>query len=154
MQISARTDYAVRAMLTLAQAQQQGGGRLAADDIAARQDLPKKFLEAILADLRRGGLVSSARGPAGGYQLSRPATSIRIGDIIRAVDGPLAGVRGLRPHDTTYESPAEHLPLVWVALRVSIRNVLDEVSLHHLLEGRLPDHVRRLADVPDAWANR
>ncbi len=154
MEISARSDYAVRALLALAAAHEIGAEAVASEALAERQQLPKKFLEAILADLRKGGLVSSRRGHSGGYRLARPAAEIRVGQVIRAVDGPLAEVRGLRPHETAYRPPAQHLPVVWVALRASIRAVLDEVSLQDLLEGRLPDHVRRLADEPDAWANR
>jgi len=152
--ISAKTDYAVRALLSLAQAQRGGGGLVAAEALAQEQQLPRKFLEAILADLRRAGLVASVRGAAGGYRLARPADQIHLGSVFRAVDGPLAEVRGLRPHETVYSGAAEHLPTVWVAVRASLRRVLDEVSLTDVLSGRLPAHVRRLAAAPDAWANR
>jgi Rrf2 family protein len=154
MDISARTDYAVRAMLELAAAQQRGAGPMSAEEVAGGQGLPRRFLEAILADLRRGHLVTSARGAAGGYALARPATEITLGDVFRVVDGPLAEVHGLRPHETAYLGPAQTLPTVWVALRASLRTVLDEVDLSALLEGRLPGHVRKLADQPDAWKNR
>lgn len=154
MDISARTDYAVRAMLELAVAQQGSGGPRSAEEVAGGQGLPKKFLEAILGDLRRGGLVISSRGAAGGYSLARPASDITLGDIFRAVDGPLAEVHGLRPHETAYLGPAEALPIVWVALRASLRSVLDEVNLDALVAGRLPRHVRKLAEQPDAWRNR
>ena len=154
MDISARTDYAVRAMLELAAAQQRSGGPMSAEEVAGGQGLPKKFLEAILADLRRGGLITSSRGASGGYALARPAAEITLGDIFRAVDGPLAAVHGLRPHETAYLGPAQTLPTVWVAVRASLRSVLDEVDLESLVAGRLPRHVRKLADQPDAWANR
>lgn len=154
MHISARTDYAIRALLALAQAQAAGREPVSSDELAATQGLPRKFLEAILADLRRAGLVSSQRGSAGGYRLARPAEQVGIGSVVRAVDGPLAEVRGLRPHETAYTGVAEHLPVVWVALRASIRQVLDEVSLAQLSSGQLPSHVRELASAPDAWANR
>lgn len=154
MDISARTDYAVRVMLTLAQAQAQGVARLPAEEAAVRQDLPRKFLEAILADLRRAGLVTSARGAAGGYALAHPADRIALGDIFRAVDGPLAEVRGLRPHDMTYQAPAEHLPTVWVAVRASLRRVLDETTLADVGSGNLPAHVLALSGDPGAWQNR
>ena len=154
MDISARTEYAVRAMLALAEAARAGAGPLSVDALATRQDLPRKFLEAIVSDLRRAGLVTSARGSRGGYALSRQPGEVSVGDVFRAVDGPLAEVRGLRPHETRYEGVAEHLPTVWVAVRASLRQVLDETSLEQLLTGRLPANVRRLAQEPDAWQNR
>ncbi|MFN8080993.1 MAG: Rrf2 family transcriptional regulator [Kineosporiaceae bacterium] len=154
MDISAKTDYAVRALLSLAAAQRAGDVRVAAEALAEEQQLPRKFLEAILADLRRAGLVSSIRGAAGGYRLARPAAEIHLGAVFRAVDGPLAEVRGLRPHETTYTGAAQHLPTVWVAVRASLRRVLDEVSLDDVLSGKLPTHVRRLLSAEDAWASR
>jgi Rrf2 family protein len=154
MDISARTDYAIRAMLMLAQEAHSAGDPISVDTLAHRQTLPRKFLEAILGDLRRGGIVVSQRGAAGGYRLSRSAARISLGDIFRAVDGPLAEVRGLRPHETSYEGVAEHLPVVWVALRASLRRVLDGTSLEQLLTGELPADVRHLAQDPQAWQNR
>jgi Rrf2 family protein len=155
--ISARTDYAIRAMLMLAeqaQVAQSPCSPVSVDTLASRQTLPRKFLEAILGDLRRAGIVVSQRGPNGGYTLSRSAAQISLGDITRAVDGPLAEVRGLRPHETSYDGVAEHLPVVWVAVRASLRRVLDGTSLHQLLTGDLPPDVRRLAADPEAWQNR
>jgi len=157
MNISAKVDYGVRAMLVLAseqRADESAPRPVTADQVAESQGLPRKFLEAILRDLRRAGLVVSTRGSAGGYALARRAAEVTLGDIFRAVDGPLAEVRGLRPHETAYHEPATVLPTVWVSLRAAIRSVLDEVTLDALLEDRLPDHVRQLADIPDAWANR
>ena len=154
MDISARTDYAVRAMLSLAAAQVDRTGPVSAEAIASRQALPKKFLEAILSDLRRSGLVTSTRGNAGGYALARPAAQISLGDVFRAVDGPLAEVRGLRPQDLAYAGSAEHLPTVWVAVRASLRRVLDEVTIADVASGTLPEHVVALASSPGAWANR
>lgn len=152
--ISARTDYAVRAMLALAQAQAEGAGPLSVEALAQRQDLPRKFLEAIVADLRAAGLVVSTRGARGGYTLARAASEVSLGDVFRAVDGPLAEVRGLRPHETSYAGVARHLPTVWVAVRASLREVLDGTSLAAALTGELPEHVRAMADSPDAWRNR
>ena len=154
MDISARTDYAIRALLMLAQEAHSAGAPISADTLAQRQTLPRKFLESILADLRRAGIVLSQRGSNGGYTLSRPAASISLGDIFRAVDGPLAEVRGLRPHETSYAGVAEHLPVVWVAVRASLRRVLDGTSLEELLSGDLPQEVRSLATDPQAWQNR
>ncbi|MGE9807836.1 MULTISPECIES: RrF2 family transcriptional regulator [unclassified Janibacter] len=154
MDISAKTDYAVRAMLQLATAAHEGQGPLSVGALAHEQELPRKFLEAIVADLRRAGLVSSTRGAHGGYALSQPASEIALGTIFRAVDGPLAEVRGLRPHDTAYSGAATHLPTIWVAVRASLRSVLDETSLEQLRTGDLPPHVAALAAAPDAWRNR
>jgi Rrf2 family protein len=152
--ISARVDYAVRAMLILAEADAEGSGPISIDSLATRQELPRKFLEAIFADLRRGNLVLSRRGARGGYVLGRPRDEISVGDIFRAVDGPLAEVRGLRPHETEYHGVATHLPSLWVAVRASLREVLDETSIEDLRTGDLPSRVRQLLTAPDAWQNR
>ena len=118
------------------------------------QKLPRKFAESILSDLRRAGIVRSQRGAHGGYALARPAEEITLGAVFRAVDGPLAEVRGIRPDQTSYLGVAEHLPDVWVAVRASLRRVLDETTLAHVLSGRLPAHVRRLLESQDAWLPR
>lgn len=152
--ISARVDYAVRGMLILAEADADESGPLSIDALASQQELPRKFLEAIFADLRRADLVVSRRGSRGGYVLGRASREISIGDIFRAVDGPLAEVRGLRPHQTEYQGVATHLPSLWVAVRASLREVLDDTSLEDLRTGRLPKRVRQLLAAPDAWRNR
>lgn len=151
VQISARGDYAVRAALSLAAAHPS---LLSAQAIAAQQDLPHKFLEAVLADLRRAGLVRAQRGAEGGYTLTRPPAEISVGQVLRAVDGPLAGVRGMRPEETTYDGAAEQLPRLWVAVRAAVREVVDEVSLTDLVTGRMPARVRKLTTQPDAWQPR
>ncbi|MEV4760832.1 Rrf2 family transcriptional regulator [Micromonospora sp. NPDC049559] len=151
MQISARGDYAVRASLSLAAAYPS---LLSAQAIAQEQDMPRKFLEAVLADLRRAGLVRAQRGAEGGYTLARPPREIAVGAILRAVDGPLAGVRGLRPEETHYDGAAENLPRLWVAVRAAVRDVLDGVNLAELVSGRMPAHVRKLTTRPDAWQPR
>jgi Rrf2 family protein len=125
-----------------------------AELLISHQGLPRKFVESILAELRRGGLVNSQRGADGGYELAAKPSKITLGSIIRAVDGPLAEVRGLRPHETAYEGVAAHLPDVWVAMRTSLRTVLDETTLQHVLTGQLPEHVRLMAQAPDAWVAR
>ncbi len=152
--ISARTDYAVRAMLALADAARTGADPVSVEALASAQDLPRKFLEAIVGDLRVSGLVRSTRGARGGYSLGRPAAEITLGDVFRAVDGPLAEVRGLRPQETRYEGVAAHLPTVWVALRASLREVLDGTSLADVLAGELPCRVTTMAATPDAWSSR
>jgi Rrf2 family protein len=151
VQISAKSDYAVRALLSLAA---HAPGLVKVDAVIAEQGLPRKFVEAILGELRRAGLVRSQRGAEGGYALARPASEITIAAVIRAVDGPLAEVRGLRPHETTYSGVAEHLPQVWVAVRAAIRGVLDETTLAHVLSGDLPPQVGKLLDTPEAWLPR
>jgi Rrf2 family protein len=151
VQISAKSDYAIRAALEIARREP---ALVTAETIVAGQDLPRKFVESILADLRRAGLVYTQRGSAGGYALTRPAREVTLGAIIRAVDGPLAEVHGSRPHETVYTGVAEHLPQIWVAVRCSLRRVLDETTLQHALTGRLPAHVRRLTEASDAWLPR
>lgn len=151
VQVSARGEYAVRAALGLAA---RHPVTISAQALSDSQDLPYKFLEAILADLRRAGLVRSQRGVDGGYVLARDPGEVTLGEILRAVDGPLAGVRGMRPEDVEYDGPAEHLREVWVAVRAAVRRVVDEVSLLDVVNGRLPAHVRRLVAVPDAWQAR
>lgn len=150
--ISAKTDYAIRALLAVAA--HGDSGPVSVESLVQEQGLPRKFLESILGDLRRGGLVTSQRGPAGGYTLARPASQIAIADVFRVVDGPLAEVRGLRPHETTYEGAAKHLPTLWVAVRASLRRVLDDTTIADLLSGDLPAHVTELAALPDAWRSR
>jgi Rrf2 family protein len=151
VQISARTDYALRALLILAAAEP---ATVTGQVLADRQALPTKFLEAILADVRRAGLVRARRGAQGGYTLARPAGEITVGEVVRAVDGPLAVVRGERPERAQYVGSAEHLGTLWIALRAAVRSVLDEVTLAELLSGQLPPHVRDLLAKPDAWISR
>ena len=151
MQVSARGDYAVRAALGLAAAYPT---TTSAQALAEAQDLPYKFLEAILSDMRRAGLVQGIRGPEGGYLLKRSPSEITVGEVLRAVDGPLAAVRGLRPEETTYEGDAVHLPELWIAVRAALRSVVDEVTLAQLASGRLPARIRRLTAAPEAWQPR
>ena len=127
---------------------------MAGSSIARAQDLPAKFLEGILAELRRAGIVASQRGSEGGYRLARPASAITIAEVMRAIDGPLAEVRGERPEHTSYAGPAENLREVWIAVRASLRQVLDHTTLADVASGRLPPVVRRLAADPDAWVAR
>lgn len=155
MDIPAKSDYAVRAMLALADLTAEDPDSLATvEQLADQQGLPRKFLEAILRDLRRSGLVRTRRGAHGGYLLAAAPTDITIGMILRAVDGPLAEVRGLRPHETSYLGAAEHLPTVWVAVRAALRDVLDTTTVEQVRTGRLSARVRRLAEAPDAWESR
>jgi len=149
MRVSAKADYAIRATVELAAA---GEGPVKGDRLAKAQEIPPNFLENILVDLRNAGLVASKRGAEGGYWLARPADEITLADVIRAVDGPLANVRGVRPEALAFEGSAEPLRDVWVAVRASLRSVLEHVTLADLAAGNLPGNVRELAADPDAWA--
>lgn len=150
MHISARADYAMRALLTLAASD---APRVKGEVLMSAQGLPRKFLEQILTELRRAGIVQSQRGAHGGYCLARPADRITLADVMRAVDGPLAEVRGLRPEDTTYAGAAEHLQEVWVAVRASLRTVLESVTLADVVQGRLSTVIDRLNSDPSAWVS-
>ena len=151
MRISAKADYALRAVAELADA---GGGPVKGEQLATRQDIPPKFLENILGDLRHARLVRSQRGAEGGYWLQRPAADITLAEIVRAVEGPLATVRGMPPEDVGYSGAAEQLQRVWIAVRRNLRDVLEEVTVADLAEGRLPERVAGLADDPDSWVGR
>lgn len=152
MHISAKAEYAMRALLTLAADADQRAHT--AERLASAQSLPVKFLENILVDLRRGGLVRSQRGADGGYRLARPASEITAADVLRLVDGPLAEVRGSRPDQSVYEGPAQHLQDVWVAARAALRSVLEHVTLADIASGDLPEPVAKMAADPDAWTVR
>lgn len=151
MRVSAKVDYAVRALVELAAA---GAGPVKGDVIASRQGVPVNFLENILSDLRRAGMVASQRGSVGGYWLAVPAASITIADVIRTVEGPLADVRGEALEDLEYPGPAEALRAVWVATRASLRTVLEEVTIADVASGRLPPVVGELTNLAGAWERR
>jgi Rrf2 family protein len=142
MRVSAKVDYAVRAMIELAT--EESERPVKGERIAQAQAIPAKFLENILADLRQGGLVRSQRGVDGGYWLARPAEEISVADVIRVVEGPLANVRGARPDDVEYAGSAARLRDVWLAVRVNLRAVLETVTLAQLARGELPHEVERL----------
>jgi Rrf2 family protein len=148
MRLSARADYALRAAAELAAGD---GHPVTAEHLAQAQGIPARFLENILTQLRRAGLVRSQRGAAGGFWLGRPASEIALADIIRAVDGPLAGIRGERPEHVGYAGAAAPLQRVWIALRASERAILEQVTLDHIASGKLPSRVLDLAEDPDAW---
>ncbi len=148
MRISAKVDYAVRAMCELAA--HGGDAPLKAEQMAAAQEIPLSFLENILVDLKRAGIVRSLRGQVGGYRLARPAEAVSVADIIRAVEGPLADVRGVRPEALAYAGPARALRDVWLANRVGVRRVLEHVTIADVVAGELPPDVRGLLDDPEA----
>jgi Rrf2 family protein len=127
---------------------------MTADELAKTQELPVNYLEAILLDLRRAGIVATRRGPHAGYRFLRSPGELTPADVMRAVDGPLAEVRGLRPEATSYIDPAGSLQELWVALRASLRTVLEGVTIAQLAAGRLPPKVAKLVSDPDAWVPR
>jgi Rrf2 family protein len=149
MRVSAKVDYAVRAGVELAAA--ADGGPVKGERIAQSQQIPFKFLENILLELKHAGLVQSQRGAEGGYWLARSPDEISLADVIRAVEGPIANVRGLRPEQVEYGGAAGQLREVWIAVRANLRAVLETVTLADVAAGRLPDHVVRIAADPEAW---
>lgn len=151
MRITAKADYAVRAAIELAVSPPDVPVK--GEDLARAQGIPRNFLENILTELRRAGLVRSRRGAEGGYWLARPADEISIADVLRAVEGPLAAVQGVRPDRLEYGGAAVRLPVVWVALRASLRDVLEHVSVADVARGELPAAIERRAEDPDAWAD-
>lgn len=157
MRITAKVDYAVRAAVELARAYPDDGSRpvpLTRQAIADAQDIPSKFLEHILADLKRSRLVGSVRGADGGYWLHRPPDAITMADIIRAAEGPLADVRGERPDALDYPDDLVVLQRAWIAVRANLRAVLEHVTLADLRDGRLQPEVEALAGSADAWLTR
>jgi Rrf2 family protein len=151
MRISARVDYAVRAATELAAAD---GGNLKGEAIAIAQDIPRDFLEQILGELRHAGIVRSHRGARGGYGLARPATEVTVADVIRAVEGPLASVRGTAPEALAYTGRAAPVQEVWFALRANLRAVTEHVTLAELAADAIPAPIARLAANPDARRRR
>jgi Rrf2 family protein len=151
MQVSARVDYGTRALAELASRPDQ---LVTSEELAELQGIPVKFLEGILTQLRRAGLVLSKRGAEGGYRLARPAAEIAVADVFRALDGPIAAVRGQAPEDMDYPGAAEHLRDVWVATRAALRTVLEQVTLADVVSGQLPDTARGLLAEPGAWERR
>jgi Rrf2 family protein len=127
------------------------GQPVKAEALAASQDIPRNFLDNILSELRSAGLVRTVRGPEGGSMLGRPAGEITLAEVLRAVEGPLAAVRGVRPEELEYPGAATRLPDVWVAVRANLRGVLEQVTLADLAAGKLPANISRLAKNPDAW---
>jgi Rrf2 family protein len=135
MQLSARADYALRAVIELAAARDR---HVTGELLAQAQGIPDQYLGTILTQLRRSNIVRSQRGPAGGFWLARPAGEISLADVIRAMDGQLLGVRGERPENVSYRGAAEPLQRVWIALRAHERAVLERVTLADIVSGNLP----------------
>jgi Rrf2 family protein len=154
VRISAKVDYAVRAAVELAASDGDDEEPLKGDVIAEAQEIPLKFLENILGELKHVGIVNSRRGAHGGYWLAKPADEVSLADIVRAVEGPLASVRGESPESLTYRGGAEPLQQVWIALRANLRAVLDQVTLADVVAGRLPAEVKALSEPAEAWSPR
>ena len=152
MHVTAKADYAVRAVLELADASKDAPRKV--ELLAQAQDIPTSFLENILAQLRSAGIVRSKRGLDGGYWLARPAAELPLATVIRAVEGPLVGVRGQPPEEVTYNGSAEALQQVWLALRANLRKVLEHVTVADVASGRLPKRIVALTREEDAWRMR
>ena len=152
MRISAKADYAVRAALELAASPE--GEPVKGEQLADSQDIPLQFLEHILLELKHARLIQARRGAKGGYWLARDPASITVADVIRAVEGPLANIHENAPEDIEYRGNSEHLQQVWIAVRASLRTVLEEVTLADLVSGELPSVVGELTSAPDAWVAR
>jgi Rrf2 family protein len=153
VRVTHKVDYAVRAMTALAVADaEKPGVPVKRELLAERESIPPAFLDDILRSLRNGGLAASQRGAEGGWRLAQPADGITIAMIIRAVEGPLAAVRGIRPHELPDDGVAEPFVNLWVATRVALRSVLDVVTVGDLARGQLPKSVLKLLDDPDAWS--
>lgn len=149
MRVSAKSDYALRALIEIAG--RDDGGPVSAEELGRLQDIPHGFLQAILADLRRAGIVVSQRGQSGGWRLAGHARDVHIANVIRAVDGPLVSVYGLRPEGVNYKGSAQILQHVWIAARSSLRDVFENVSIQDLADGTLRDEIAARTTDEDAW---
>jgi Rrf2 family protein len=152
MHVTAKADYAVRAIVELAGSSQDAPRKV--DEVAQAQSIPVSFLENILTQLRSSGIVRSQRGPEGGYWLAQPPEEVNLAQIIRAVEGPLVGVRGQRPEELQYVGSAESLKQVWIALRANLRKVLEHVTVAQVAAGDLPEEVLALTRHEEAWQTR
>ena len=152
MRVSAKADYALRALIEMAARADGVDARpVSAEELGKLQDIPHNFLQAILADLRKAGIVHAQRGQSGGWRLAKPADDVTVADVIRAVDGPLVSVYGLRPEAVSYNERADALQRVWIAARHSLRDVFEQVTVADLAAGALPPTVDRLTTDEDAW---
>ena len=151
MRVTAKVDYAVRALVELAA---RGGGPAKLQDLTSAQQIPGGFLENVLRDLRAAGLVTSQRGTQGGYRLARPPAEITVADVIRVLEGPLANVQGIRPDEVAFPGAAAPMKEVWVAMRAALRSVLEAVTIADVASGNVPAAVSSLLVNPDAWEKR
>lgn len=151
MRVSAKADYAIRAAAELASSD---GDPVKGEHLAEAQDIPLQFLEQILLELKKAGIVRTRRGAKGGYWLARPASEVNLAEIIRAVEGPIANVQSAPPESITYRGSATSLQEVWIAVRASLRRVLESVTLDQIVSGELPGEVIALSRPGDAWETR
>lgn len=149
VRVSAKSDYALRALIEMAA--REDGKAVSAEELGRAQEIPHGFLQAILADLRKAGVVISQRGQSGGWRLARKASDVSVADVIRAVDGPLVSVYGLRPEGVTYNERADVLQHVWIAARDSLREVFEKVSIAELASRELPEEVTTRTARDEAW---
>ncbi len=151
MRVSAKADYAVRAAAELAASEE---GPIKGERLSEAQEIPLQFLEHILLELKHSGIVRARRGAKGGYWLAKAPDDITVAEIIRAVEGPIANVQSMPPEEIVYQGNSEHLQAVWIAVRASLRSVLEQVTLADLISGDLPPVVEHLSGSPDAWEAR
>ncbi len=152
MRVSAKADYALRALIEIAhRGSAAEAGPVSAEELGKLQEIPHGFLQAILADMRRAGIVVSQRGQAGGWRLATTPDRVTVADVIRAVDGPLVSVYGLRPEAVSYNESAEILQHVWIAARSALRDVFENVTIEALAAKQLPDDVVARTRDEDAW---
>lgn len=149
MRVSAKSDYALRALIEIAS--RTDGHAVTAEELGRLQEIPHGFLQAILADLRRAGVVTSQRGQSGGWRMAKAPDTVSVADVIRAIDGPLVSVYGLRPESVSYLESAQVLQHVWIAARRALRDVFEEVSIQQLADGKLPSAVTSRTADEDAW---
>jgi len=149
VRVSAKSDYALRALIEMSS--REDGKAVSAEELGRLQEIPHGFLQAILADLRKAGVVISQRGQSGGWRMAKSPADVSVADVIRAVDGPLVSVYGLRPEAVTYNDRAEVLQHVWIAARDSLREVFEKVSIEQLATQRLPEEVTSRTADEDAW---
>jgi Rrf2 family protein len=152
MRVSAKTDYAVRAMIELAGGTEEAPVK--SEHVSAAQEIPPRFLQAILTELRYAGLVRGRPGTEGGYWLAQPPDEITLAEIVREVEGPLASVHGEPPDELTLRGDAKPLQEVWIALRANMREILEGITIADIVAGRLPEPVRRIVSDPEVWQAR
>jgi Rrf2 family protein len=153
VKITAAVEYAMQALLEIADPANQNRP-VTAKEIAKSQNISVKFLESILTKLKQGSILVSVRGPAGGYQLAREPVAISVADVIRCIEGPLAAVGEKAPELAKYKGSAKHLTNAWIATRVGLREVLEEISLANLIAGKFPKDISALLNKKDAWKRR
>ena len=154
MRVSAKSDYALRALIEITRRCTDSTQVVAAEEISRAQNIPHGFLQGILADLRKAGLVASQRGQSGGWRMAVEPAEVTIADVMRAVDGPIVSISGTRPESVQYNEQAVVLQRVWIAARASLRDVLEHTTIAHLATGKLPSMVERRSKNEDAWTTR